>query len=96
MAYFATFFRDYDAILAPAAPGEAPLFADSTGDPIFSTVWTLCGLPCLTMPILTSQNGLPVGVQLIGKAEEDDRLLRSANWMITHLMADDASDKDSE
>ena len=95
MAYFATFFRDYDAIMAPSAPGSAPLFAESTGDPIFSTVWTLCGLPCVTMPILTSESGLPVGVQLIGNAEEDDRLLRSANWMIKHLTADDASDKDS-
>lgn len=96
ITYFKTFFRDYDAILAPAAPGEAPLFADSTGDPIFSTVWTLCGLPCVTMPVLTSQNGLPVGVQLIGNAEEDDRLLRSANWMINHLTADDTADDESK
>lgn len=94
IAYFKTFFRDYDAILAPSAPGEAPLFTDGTGDPIFSTIWTLCGLPCITLPILASANGLPVGVQLIGNSEEDGRLLRSANWMIAHLTADDASDEE--
>ena len=95
IGYFHTFFRDYDAILAPAAPGDAPLFAESTGDPIFSTVWTLCGLPCVTMPLLASERGLPVGVQLIGGPEEDDRLLRSAQWMVSHLSGDDASDSNA-
>jgi Asp-tRNA(Asn)/Glu-tRNA(Gln) amidotransferase A subunit family amidase len=86
IAYFSTFFRDYDAILTPSAPGPAPLFEDSTGNPIFSTIWTLCGLPCVTLPLLGTEAGLPMGVQLVGGAEEDDRLLRTANWMLRHLM----------
>ena len=89
IAYFHSFFRDFDAILTPAAPGPAPLFVEGTGDPIFSTIWTLCGLPCVTLPLLTSKAGLPMGVQLVGGPEEDDRLLRTANWMLRHLMDKD-------
>jgi Asp-tRNA(Asn)/Glu-tRNA(Gln) amidotransferase A subunit family amidase len=86
--YFVSFFNDFDAILTPAAPGEAPLFSEGiTGDPIFSTVWTLCGLPCVTIPALMSQNNMPIGVQLVAGQEEDDRLLRTANWVIDRLNA---------
>ena len=84
--YFDQFFLDFDAVVTPAATGEAPLIsAGGTGDPVFSTIWTLAGLPCLTMPILTNGSGLPIGVQLIGGKEEDDRLLRTANWMLTKV-----------
>ncbi|WP_376744345.1 amidase [Marimonas arenosa] len=84
-AFFADHFNDFDAILAPSATGEAPLIGGSTGDPIFCTIWTLAGLPAISLPLLVGENGLPVGVQLIGAAEEDDRLLRTANWVQTTL-----------
>lgn len=89
-AYFTDFFNDFDAILAPAATGEAPaIAAGGTGDPIFCTIWTLAGLPALNLPLLVGENDLPVGVQLIGAAEEDDRLLRTASWVQTTLTAPD-------
>lgn len=81
ISYFKTFFHDYDGIIAPSAAGEAPLRTSGTGDPVFCTVWTLCGLPCLTMPLLVGSNNLPIGVQLVGAAERDDRLLRTAHWL---------------
>ncbi|EDM69467.1 Amidase [Roseobacter sp. AzwK-3b] len=84
-AFFANFFLDYDAIIAPSAAGEAPLFGEGTGDPIFCTLWTLAGLPCVSLPLLVGQHGLPIGVQLIGPAEKDDRLLRTARWLQKHL-----------
>jgi len=85
-AFFEEFFHDYDAVLAPSAAGVAPKFSDGgTGDPIFSTIWTLAGLPSLTIPLMVGGNGLPVGVQLIGAVEEDDRLFRTASWMIKKL-----------
>ncbi len=84
-SFFADFFNDYDAIIAPSAAGEAVKFGPSTGDPVFCTIWTLGGLPCLTMPLLVGEAGLPIGIQLIGAAEEDDRLLRTANWMLAEL-----------
>jgi len=83
--YFDLFFKDYDAIIAPSATGEAPKFGDGTGDPVFCTIWTLCGLPTVNLPILVGGNNLPVGVQLIGAAQEDDRLLRTASWLLKDL-----------
>lgn len=88
--FFDNFFHDYDAVLAPAAPGEAPLIESGTGDPIFSTIWTLCGLPCLTMPLMVGARDLPIGAQLIGARERDDRLLRTARWMEQALLAQNA------
>ena len=85
-SFFEEFFMDFDAILAPSSTGTAPLRSEGhTGDPVFSTIWTLAGLPCLTLPLLTSSAGLPIGIQLIGGQEEDDRLLRTANWMLGEL-----------
>ncbi len=83
--FFDEFFNDYDAVIAPSAVGEAPKFGNGTGDPVFCTVWTLAGLPSLNIPLMVGNNGLPVGVQLIGAAEEDDRLCRTANWMLQKL-----------
>ena len=84
-AFFDEFFSEFDAIIAPSAAGEAPLFGAGTGDPIFCTLWTLAGLPCVTLPLLVGDNDLPIGVQLIGPAEKDDRLLRTARWLQLHL-----------
>lgn len=83
--FFKAFFVDYDAIISPSSAGEAPKFGDGTGDPIFCTLWTLAGLPCVSLPMLVGENGLPIGVQLIGPAEKDDRLLRTARWLQTYL-----------
>lgn len=90
--FFAAYFNDFDAVLAPSATGEAlPLSAGNTGDAIYCTIWTLAGLPCVTLPFLVGETGLPIGVQLIGSAEEDDRLLRTAAWVQNTLA--DASDE---
>lgn len=70
-----------DAILTPSAKGPAPDLA-TTGDPVFCTFWTLTGLPALNVPLLTSPEGLPVGVQLIGADGRDARLLRTAASLI--------------
>jgi Asp-tRNA(Asn)/Glu-tRNA(Gln) amidotransferase A subunit family amidase len=70
-----------DAILTPSAKGPAPDLS-STGDPVFCTFWTLTGLPALNVPLLTSPEGLPVGVQLIGAGGRDARLLRTAASLI--------------
>jgi Asp-tRNA(Asn)/Glu-tRNA(Gln) amidotransferase A subunit family amidase len=90
--FFATFFNDYDAIIAPSALGEAPPLEDGTGDSICSTIWTFAGLPCLSLPWLAGQGGLPMGVQLIGSAEEDDRLFRTTAWLERRMDPDDEED----
>ncbi|VAW15032.1 Amidase [hydrothermal vent metagenome] len=83
--FFIQFFNDFDAILAPSSTGEAPEISAGTGDPIFCTLWTLSGLPALSLPVLAAENDLPIGVQLIGSHEEDDRLFRTAAWFLQTL-----------
>ncbi len=74
-------FHKYDAILTPATTGEAPLGLESTGSPVFCTLWTLCGVPAITLPLMTGPAGLPLGVQLVGAKGDDARLLRTGRWL---------------
>ncbi len=83
--FFAELFLEFDAVIAPSATGQAPKFGQGTGDPIFSTIWTLAGLPSLNLPVLMGETGLPIGLQLIGSTETDDRLLRTASWVLRNL-----------
>jgi Asp-tRNA(Asn)/Glu-tRNA(Gln) amidotransferase A subunit family amidase len=85
--YFDQFFMDHDAIICPAAGGVAPLKHTGTGDPVFCTIWTFAGLPALSLPLMQAENDLPLGVQLVGSREEDDRLLRTARWLQDLLAA---------
>jgi Asp-tRNA(Asn)/Glu-tRNA(Gln) amidotransferase A subunit family amidase len=78
-------FDEYDAILTPAAPGPAPKGLESTGNPAFCTLWTFLGTPAVTLPLLRSDNGLPMGVQLVARRGNDARLLRTANWLVKTL-----------
>jgi len=75
------FEQRYDAILTPAAPSAAPQGLAATGDPAFCTLWTLCGMPAISLPLLQSAAGLPIGVQLVGPRHGDARLLRTARWL---------------
>ena len=79
------FEQRYDAILTAAAPSAAPKGLAATGDPAFCTLWTLCGMPCITLPLLQSADGLPIGVQLVGPRGGDARLLRTARWLSARL-----------
>lgn len=75
-----------DAIICPAAPGPAPeLSQGSTGSPAMNGPWTLCGVPVITLPLMTDAAGLPLGVQLIGRRGEDARLVRTAAWLMRQL-----------
>jgi Asp-tRNA(Asn)/Glu-tRNA(Gln) amidotransferase A subunit family amidase len=78
-------FDEFDAIVTPAAPGEAPHGLETTGDPIFCTLWTYLGTPALTVPLLRSAAGMPLGVQLVGRRDGDARLLRTACWLVKTL-----------
>ena len=79
------FYTRYDAFLTPSAPGTAPKGLSSTGDPVFCTLWTLCGLPALNVPLMQGANGLPLGVQLVGQRNRDGRLLRTARWLTAQV-----------
>jgi len=81
------FEQRYDAILTPAAPSAAPKGINSTGDPAFCTLWTLCGMPCISLPLLESSDRLPIGVQLVGARNGDAKLLRTARWLAAKVAA---------
>ena len=82
---FADQMRSFDLLLTPAAPGEAPLGLDSTGDAMFNGIWTLLGVPCITLPWSSGPAGLPLGVQLVATAGEDTALLARAQWVAKAL-----------
>jgi Asp-tRNA(Asn)/Glu-tRNA(Gln) amidotransferase A subunit family amidase len=48
-------------------------------------LWTLLGMPALSLPLLQGENGLPLGVQLVGRRNYDARLLRTARWLVAKL-----------
>ena len=81
---FAEIFKEYDAIITPAAAGVAPK-GTATGSPMFCSLWSLTGLPALSLPLLSGEGGLPLGVQLVGERRDDARLLRTANWLVNKL-----------
>jgi Asp-tRNA(Asn)/Glu-tRNA(Gln) amidotransferase A subunit family amidase len=77
-------FNEYDALITPSAPGEAPKGLP-TGNPAFCSTWTYLGTPAISLPLMATQQGLPLGVQLIGRRNNDARLLRTARWLVKTL-----------
>lgn len=80
-------FENFDALVTPAALGTAPAGLASTGDPLMCTLWTFLGMPALSLPLLHGENGLPIGVQLVGRRGDDARLLRTASWLVQTVQA---------
>lgn len=79
-------FDNVDVIVAPSAPGEAPLGLGSTGDPVFNRMWTVLGLPCVHVPTGVGAHGMPVGVTVIGPFHGDAVAL-SAAYAIERALA---------
>lgn len=79
-------FNEFDAIITPAAIGVAPPL-ETTGNPIFCSLWTYLGVPAVSVPLMSDEAGLPIGVQIVGRFGNDARLLRSANWLVQTLGA---------
>jgi len=81
----AELFERFDVLLAPSATGTAPQGLEATGDPVFCTIWTLCGMPALNLPLMRGESGLPLGIQLVGPRYGDARLLRTARWLASSV-----------
>jgi Asp-tRNA(Asn)/Glu-tRNA(Gln) amidotransferase A subunit family amidase len=78
-------FGDRDVLIAPAATGEAPEGLGSTGEVAMNVVWTLLHVPCVCVPIGKGPNGLPLGLQAIGRIGDDARTLAAARWIESRL-----------
>jgi Asp-tRNA(Asn)/Glu-tRNA(Gln) amidotransferase A subunit family amidase len=74
------FMGAFDAVITPPALGEAPADLNQTGDPAFCTIWSLCGVPAVTIPTGRGPAGLPLGLQVAGARFADDRVLSVARW----------------
>jgi aspartyl-tRNA(Asn)/glutamyl-tRNA(Gln) amidotransferase subunit A len=66
-------------LLTPATVGPAP-GADTTGDPRFNSPWSFIGFPTVNIPCGLSPEGLPIGLQIVGRPWEEDKLLSAAAW----------------
>jgi amidase len=73
--------REYDVLISPSAPGEAPRGLESTGDPLFGLTWTLMHGPAITLPVFTGPAGLPIGLQVTGPRGADAKTLLAAEWI---------------
>lgn len=73
-------FGNYDVILTPSAAGEPPIGLDATGSAAFSSIWTLCHTPSMTLPLFSGANKLPIGVQLVTRRDADRQLFEIARW----------------
>jgi Asp-tRNA(Asn)/Glu-tRNA(Gln) amidotransferase A subunit family amidase len=67
--------QDIDAWISPSTVGAAPKGLDSTGDPVMNLPWTQAGLPAINLPAGKSQDGLPLGLQVVGNWYKDESLL---------------------
>jgi len=84
-ARLSTVFEGFDLLLAPCVQGEAPAGLDSTGDPSFQAIWTILHVPTMSLPTHRGPSGLPVGIQLIGRRHDDQRLFACARWVCERL-----------
>ena len=78
---FKEVFEDYHGIITPSSSGVADKGLKSTGSADFQKIWTYLGLPTISLPLLTGENNLPLGVQLVGNKLDDLRFLGTANWL---------------
>jgi len=74
-------FEDYHGVITPSSSGVADKGLTSTGSADFQKTWTYLGLPTISLPLLTGENNLPLGVQLVGDKLDDLRFLGTANWL---------------
>jgi Asp-tRNA(Asn)/Glu-tRNA(Gln) amidotransferase A subunit family amidase len=74
-------FSEFDVLLTLSAPGAAPKGLASTGDARFNRLWTLMGVPCVNVPAIVADGGLPVGVQIVARFGDDAGALAAARFV---------------
>ena len=78
-------FEEFDAIITPAAPGQAPRDLMNTGNAIFNGYWTMMGVPAISLPILKGNDNLPIGIQVITSWKDDSKLLKISEYMLSKI-----------
>jgi Asp-tRNA(Asn)/Glu-tRNA(Gln) amidotransferase A subunit family amidase len=78
-------YDGYDVLITAAATGEAPIGLEATGNAQPCVIWTTMHVPALSIPVFRGPNGLPTGLQVIGKRNEDRKLFAAARWIYGKL-----------
>lgn len=78
---FASLYDGIDAVLTPAAHGEAPVGIHATGSPAYGLLWTFAGVPVISVPGLTGPAGMPIGMQITVRHGDDYRAIAAARWV---------------
>jgi Asp-tRNA(Asn)/Glu-tRNA(Gln) amidotransferase A subunit family amidase len=79
--FLADAMAEHDVILTPSAPGAAPRGFATTGDPMFNRLWTLMGAPCVNVTGFADDDGLPLGIQIVGRFGRDRAALEAALFL---------------
>jgi Asp-tRNA(Asn)/Glu-tRNA(Gln) amidotransferase A subunit family amidase len=75
----ALFGKDLDIVVTPSSTGIAPKGLQDTGNHVFNSMWTLLGTPCVAIPVgLSPEEGLPLGIQVVGPRFADARVMAIA------------------
>ncbi len=78
-------FDEVDVLLTPSTAGEATDDLVGVSDSSFNRIWTLMHGPCVTIPAFDGPNGMPVGIQVVGRPGMDARVIAIAGWIARHL-----------
>ena len=83
------FFTNFDVILSLSTASHAPLRNDKEKDDP-SLIWNMCGNPTISMPVIKTQDGLPMGIQAVSRRYNDKMLLRFVNLLRNRDLISDA------
>jgi Asp-tRNA(Asn)/Glu-tRNA(Gln) amidotransferase A subunit family amidase len=75
-------------LVTASATGEAPKGLESTGNPVMNRIWTALHTPCISVPAGHGPNGLPIGLQVVGRPRDDTNALVVADWIERQLQSD--------
>ena len=78
---FPAVIEGFDVLVTPSAPGQAPEGLGWTGEAAFNFIWTSLHVPCVTVPAGTGPDGLPLGIQIVGRQGEDRQTLAWAQYV---------------
>jgi Asp-tRNA(Asn)/Glu-tRNA(Gln) amidotransferase A subunit family amidase len=87
-AAFAKAAEKYDAFVTLSATGAAPVGFETTGNPVMNAPASYLGVPAISLPLLKDE-GLPLGLQLMGGADRDAALFETATWVVAALGRED-------
>ena len=81
-------FSNWDLILSPSLPGEAPLGLTEVRTATFARLWTQMYTPSINFPLFEGPNEMPLCFQVVGRRDTDDDTLANAKWVDDQLRSE--------